>query len=110
MSRARNYSPTTREAARLLGAQIRLGRIQRRFSQAELAQRVGVSAETMRKIERGDLGVALGSVFEAAAIAGVNLFDSDPDRRLGEARRIRELLTLLPARVDERGGPVRDDF
>lgn len=110
MARARNYNPTTREVARLLGAQIRLGRIQRRFSQAELAQRVGVSAETMRKIERGDLGVALGSVFEAAAIAGVSLFDGDPDRRLGEARRIRELLMLLPARVDERAGPVRDDF
>lgn len=99
-----------REAARLLGAQIRLGRIHRRFSQAELAQRVGVSVETMRKIERGDLSVALGSVFEAAAIAGVALFDSDPDRRRGEARRVRELLTLLPSRVDEPRGPVRDDF
>jgi transcriptional regulator with XRE-family HTH domain len=94
----------------MLGAQIRLGRIQRRFSQAELAQRVGVSVETMRKIERGDMSVALGSVFEAAAIAGVSLFDSDPDRRRGEVRRIRELLTLLPSRVDEPTGPVRDDF
>lgn len=94
----------------MLGAQIRLGRIQRRFSQAELAQRVGVSVETMRKIERGDMGVALGSVFEAAAIAGVTLFDSDPDRRRGEVRRIQELLTLLPSRVDEPTGPVRDDF
>lgn len=94
----------------MLGAQIRLGRIQRRFSQAELAQRVGVSVETMRKIERGDISVALGSVFEAAAIAGVSLFDSDPDRRRGEVRRIRELLTLLPSRVDEPTGPVRDDF
>jgi transcriptional regulator with XRE-family HTH domain len=110
MAGTRNYTSITQEASRLLGAQIRLGRIQRRFSQAELAERVGVSTETMRKIERGDLGVALGSVFEAAAIAGVSLFGSDPDRRVGEARRVRDMLALLPSRVDERPGPVRDDF
>lgn len=110
MARLRNYSPITREAARLLGAQIRLARIQRRFTQAELAERVGVSTMTMSKIERGDLSVALGSVFEAAAIAGVTLFDSDPDRRFGEVRRVRDLMALLPDQVHERPGQVRDDF
>jgi transcriptional regulator with XRE-family HTH domain len=110
MANRRNYSPITREAARLLGERIRLARIQRRFTQAELAERVGVSTVTMSKIERGDLTVALGSVFEAAAIAGVTLFDSDPDRRFAETRRVRDLMALLPDQVHERSGQVRDDF
>lgn len=110
MARARNFHPATTEAARLLGAQIRLARIRRRFTQAELAERVGVSALTMSKIERGDLSVALGSVFEAAAVAGVALFDSDADRRAGEARRVRDLLALLPSQVHESSEPLRDDF
>ena len=110
VARLRNYNPATREAARLLGNQIRAARIRREITQAELAERVGVSTMTMAKIERGDLGVALGSVFEAAVVAGVALFDPDPDRRLGEVRRIRDVLTLLPDQVHHERGPVRDDF
>lgn len=108
--RARNYTPLTREAARLLGAQIRLARIERRFTQADLAERVGVSTVTLGKIERGDLGVAIGSFFEAAAIAGVPLFAAAPERRAMELSRVRDLLALLPANVHEHRGPVRDDF
>lgn len=109
MSQHRNYSPATREAAHLLGAEIRLARIRRRFTQAELAERVGVTTRTMAKIEHGDLTVALGSALEAAVIAGVPLFDRDPQRRAGEARRINDLLTLLPQQVHPPRKP-RDDF
>jgi len=94
----------------LLGAQIRLARLQRRMTQVELAERLGVSHMTMTKIEQGDLSVSVGSVFEAAAIAGVTLFDADPDRRAGESRRVRDLMALLPDAVRERPGRVRDDF
>jgi transcriptional regulator with XRE-family HTH domain len=110
MARARNYSPTTTEAACLLGARIREARIQRRFTQAELAERVGVTKLTIGKVERGDLGVALGTVFEAAAISGVDLFDADPARRQAEARRVRDVLALLPDQVQPRRGRARDDF
>ena len=51
-----------------------LARRERRWTLAELAERVGVSVVTIRKVERGDPTVALGTAFEAAVIAGVVLF------------------------------------
>jgi transcriptional regulator with XRE-family HTH domain len=104
-----NPHPAAREAARLLGAQIRLARIERRFTQADLAARVGVSKPTLGKIERGEPGVAIGSVLEAAAVVGVPLFSNDAARR-AETRRVGELLALLPAQVAPDNRPVRDDF
>ena len=104
-----NPHPAAREAARLLGAQVRLARIERGFTQADVATRVGVSKPTLGKIERGELGVAIGSVFEAAAVLGVPLFSSDGARR-AETRRVGDLLALLPAQVAPDNRPVRDDF
>jgi len=99
MSRTANYSPPTQEAAALLGARIRLGRRERRWTLEELAARVGVGVVTMRKIERGDPSVRLGAVFEAATLTGVPLFDEDPSRLSLEAARIHDRLALLPSRV-----------
>jgi transcriptional regulator with XRE-family HTH domain len=94
---------------KLLGASVRLGRRQRRWTVAELAERVGVSETTMLKVEHGDPGVRLGIAFEAAAIVGVPLFDEDRSRRALEATRIEDRLTVLPEKV-RRSRDVDDDF
>jgi transcriptional regulator with XRE-family HTH domain len=97
------------EAARLLGARIRLARLERRWTLQQLAERVGVTRVTMRKVERGDLTVGLGAAFEAAAVVGVPLFHDDAARRSLEARHVGDRLALLPQAVRE---PVEvdDDF
>lgn len=107
--RPRTYSPVTVEAARLLGARVRLARRERRWTIQELADRVGVTRVTMRKVERGDLTVGLGVAFEAAAVVGVPLFHDDTSRRLLEAGRVDDRLAVLPQVVRE---PVEvdDDF
>jgi transcriptional regulator with XRE-family HTH domain len=105
----RTYSPVTVEAARLLGARIRLARRERRWTIEELADRVGVTRVTMRKVERGDMTVALGTAFEAAAVVGVPLFHDDPSRRRLEAGRVDDRLALLPQVVRE-PAEVNDDF
>ena len=109
MARARTYSPLTLEAARLLGANVRLGRQQRHWTVAELAERVGVSEATMLKVEHGAPGVRLGIAFEAAALVGVPLFDEERSRRALEAARVEDRLALLPQRV-RRPAEVDDDF
>ena len=109
MGPARSLSPPALEAARLLGARIRLARRERRWTLQELADRVGVTSVTMRKVERGDPSVGLGIAFEAAALTGVALFDADPARRLLEAERVRDRLALLPVRV-HKPRHVDDDF
>lgn len=103
------YSPVAVEAARLLGARIRLARRERRWTLQELADRVGVTHVTMRKVERGDPTVKLGIAFEAAALTGVPLFHQDPDRRALEAARIDDRLAVLPQLV-RRPAEVDDDF
>ncbi len=108
MKNPRTYAPVTRHAARLLGQRVRLGRRERRWTVEELAGRVGVSPVTLRKVEKGDLTVALGTAFEAAALVGVALFDDDPARRVLEAQHVAARLAVLPAAV--RSGAVDDDF
>ncbi len=106
MAISRTYSPVAVDAAKLLGARIRIARSERRWTLEELSERVGVSAKTMRRIERGDLGVGIGLVFEAAAVLGVPLFHDDPGRRSLERGRADDRLALLPQRVRK---PVKVD-
>jgi DNA-binding XRE family transcriptional regulator len=109
MKAPRALSPLTLEAAKLLGASVRLGRRQRHWTVAELAERVGVSEATMLKVEHGDPGVRLGIAFEAAALVGVPLFDEDRSRRVLEAGRVDDRLSVLPQRVRQ-PAEVDDDF
>lgn len=110
MKRTRIYSPYAAEAAQLLGAQVALARRERRWSAQELADRAGISPFTLGKVERGDPTVSLGVAFEVAALVGVPLFVEDRSRLSAELGRARDRVALLPRRVRERKGAVKDDF
>ena len=101
-------SRTASEAVRLLGRRIALARRERRWTVAELAERVGSSETTVRKVERGDPSVALGTVFEAAALVGVPLFSDDATTVAREAELVEARLAVLPQRVRRR--QVDDQF
>jgi transcriptional regulator with XRE-family HTH domain len=62
----------------------------------ELADRVGITNPTMRKIERGDPTVGLGVAFEAAVLLGVLLFHEDRSIQQRESRQVEERLARLP--------------
>jgi len=109
MKRKRTYSPQTLEAATLMGRRIRAGRIERRWTMEELAERLGVSAPTVQKIERGDPSVGLGVAFEAATLTGVPLFHADPSRLSIERARADDRLAVLP-RLARKPAQVDDDF
>jgi transcriptional regulator with XRE-family HTH domain len=98
------------EAAQLLGAQIQAARRERRWSQKELAGRAGITTPTLSKIEKGDLGVAIGSVFEVAALVDVPLFHEDRTRLTLELDRATTRNALLPQRVRAPKREVHDDF
>jgi transcriptional regulator with XRE-family HTH domain len=109
MKKTHYISPVPRTAAQLLGARVREARIGRRLSLIDLAGRVGVSENTMRKIERGDPTVGLGVTFEAATLVGVPLFDEDAPRVERELRRVNDRLILLPKAV-RKVEPVNANF
>jgi transcriptional regulator with XRE-family HTH domain len=62
-------------AARLarLGAAVAAARLQRDWSQIELAQRLGTSRRTLVNLEAGAPGVALGTALHAAWLLNVSL-------------------------------------
>ncbi len=110
MKRARAYSRYAKEAVLLLGEQIRMARRERRWSQAELAERAGITPGTLIKIERGDPSVRLGTTFEVASLVGVPLFHADRSRLTLDLDRTRARSALLPERVRPRKEDVRDEF
>lgn len=109
-NRPRAYSPYTLEALELLGELVRVARRERRWKQSELAERVGVSVGTLKKVEHGDPTVAVGLVFELATLAGVPLFHPDDERLSLDLERTRARSALLPKRVVPGAGDVDDDF
>jgi transcriptional regulator with XRE-family HTH domain len=98
------------DAALLLGGLVQQGRKVKKWTIAELAQRGGVSVPTVRKVERGDPTVLIGTVFELATLVGVPLFTPDRHELSATARDVRERLTLLPERVHPPSKAVHDAF
>jgi transcriptional regulator with XRE-family HTH domain len=111
MGESQPVSRYAREAALLLGRRIRLGRKERRWSEQALAERAGLSRGTLQKIEKGDLSVAVGSVFEVAVLVGVSLFDEEPASLPTHIARTDDRLSLLPSASRKRRTiEVDDDF
>ena len=110
MAKRRTYSQDAQRAAVLLGELIKLGRKQRRWSEKNLADRAGISRATLQKIENGDMGCALGLVFEAAVLVGVKLFEPDKVSVSRHIEHTRDKIALLPQRIKATPKVVRDDF
>lgn len=109
-SMEQTYCRYALEALKLLGSSIRAARIERRMTVAELAERTGISRPSLHRIERGDPRSSIGSVFEAAMIVGVTLFEADPGRLAGDLLRVEEKLALLPKMIRAPRTEVDDEF
>lgn len=66
--------PATQRRAVALGERLALARKRRRMSLSEMARRVGVSRDTLRRLEQGELSTSLGVLARTLAILGL---DSD---------------------------------
>ncbi len=64
------YPPSVQRALRELGRDIRIARKKRRIPVADFAERMGVSAGTLVRLEKGDSGVAVGVVAMALLALG----------------------------------------
>ena len=107
---SRTYSRQNIEAVELLAEMIRAGRIERKITTRDMATRAGVSRTLLQRIEEGDPSCAIGAVFEVAVIAGVPLFETDPDRLQIHRVALREKLSLLPQHARKSKRVIHDDF
>lgn len=108
---AREYLSPTKNAVRAFGQQLAVARRRQRRTATEVAERAGTTRVTLRRIERGDPAVSMGTYFEVATVLSFPLFGRE-GRDLAElVAQGEQELALLPARVhlddlDE----VDDDF
>ncbi len=83
--------PKTREILKQMGEQIKLARLRRKLSAQLVAERAGISRQTLNAIENGSSTVAIGSY--AAVLHALNNLDTD---------------LLLIAKDDEFGRKLQD--
>ena len=110
MRRTRSYSRVTKQALSILGKLIKVGRLERGLTAAELAERAGITRKTLRRIEYGEPGPEIGIVLEVATLVGVRLFQYDERTLQMHNARLDEKLTLLPKSVRPSGVEIDDDF
>jgi transcriptional regulator with XRE-family HTH domain len=110
MMKQRTYSKYAKEAAFLLGQQIRLGRKERQWSEQNLAERAGISRATLQKIESGEMSPSIGLVFEVAALVGIPLFDQESGVLATSIELAQSKIALLPKRIRSKTRAVDDDF
>lgn len=82
-----------------LGLRLRLARKRRKLGTELFAERMGVSRETLRRLEKGDASIAMGTFMRALRVLGL---DSDLDRLAADDELGRKLqdLELLGFRQD----------
>jgi transcriptional regulator with XRE-family HTH domain len=68
--------PVQRRQLAALGERLRLARKRRRISAVLMAERVGVSRDTLNRVEKGDAAVSLGTYLRVLRVLGL---DSDLD-------------------------------
>ena len=64
-------SPPTERSLKRVGCQISMARRRRHWSQHAMAEQIGASVSTVRRLEDGDPGVALHHLVAALAAFGV---------------------------------------
>lgn len=64
-------SPKTRPALERLGQDVRNARLRRGIAVADLAVRAGTSPSSIARLERGDPGVAIGTLADVLVVLGL---------------------------------------
>ncbi len=80
-------SPAMRRRLQTLGEDLRTARRRRRITQTDLAARMGVAVGTVKRMEAGDPGVAIGTVAMCLLALG----------------KVERLSMLLPEELDDIG-------
>lgn len=103
-------SRPTKEALHVLALLIDNGRKEKRWTQNDLAERLGVSRFTVQHLLKGDPSVAIGTFFEAAVLTGVPLLQAEAPSVASMTYGIAEKAALLPYRVRKPKVVVDDNF
>lgn len=88
--------PTVLKQLALFGERVRLARARRGLRTELFAERVGVSRETLRRMEKGDPTIAIGTYLRALRVLGL---DKDIDLLAADdelGRKLQDLAITKP--------------
>lgn len=94
--------PSQQRTLTTLGENIKYARLRRDLSSEQIAERAGISRNTLIKIEKGDEGVAIGYYFRVLAALGLDkdIFLVAKDDELG--RRLQDVKLTVKKRASKK--------
>ena len=96
--------PAVEKQMQALGERLRLARLRRAMSTVLFAERMGVSRDTLHRLEKGDPAIALGTYARALRVLGLDA-DLDAIARDDELGRKLQDLELPARRTRKRRAP-----
>lgn len=92
--------PAARRAIQALGERLRAARLRRKMTQAIMAERVGVTVPTLKKLEEGDPTTSLATMIRALSVLGLagDIDKIGAEDRLGRELQDSELASPRPSR------------
>ena len=90
----KKFSVSVRSGLKRLGADLKNARLRRRLKMVTIADRAGISRETLAKIQKGDAGVSMGSYASVIFALGLgtgwmalaDIFNDETGQALDEER------------------------
>lgn len=92
------FFPKAKRQLESLGKRLREARLRRKIAAGHFAERMGISRDTLNRLERGDATIAIGTYLRALAVLGL---DADIDEVAANdalGRRLQDA-ALAPRRV-----------
>lgn len=108
-------SPAFQRQLTALGLRMRLARERRKLGTELFAERVGVSRETLRRLEKGDASIALGTFLRALRVLGldrdIDLLAADDElgRKLQDIELLGNRLSRIALTASPSGSGARKE-
>lgn len=115
MSKTDPYIPTIPKQALLsFGELLALCRKERRWRQADLAKRIGISRQTVARLEKGDPTISIGFYFTAAWLVDLPIFPGVESKTSALSNALIQLFEILkdkyPQRITKQEKKIENNF
>lgn len=100
---ARPVFPKVQRRFDELGLRLRLARMRRSMSMVEMAERTGISRDTLHRLERGDASISIAALLKVLSILGM---ETDLDQVGADDPTGRTLQDIAMPRGSRRARPI----
>jgi len=96
--------PKAQKAISMLGENIKLARLRRRYSTQQVSERANISRPTLLSIEKGNPNVSIGAYIKVLMVLGLekDIINVAKDDELG--RRLQDANLVVKERAPKRSG------